>query len=300
MSGSAAATSGAHAGAAVAEDAASQETPRIGLIAGNGMLPVLVARGMRARGLAVHAAGLRGQYEPALAAECTSLTPVGLARLGAWIRVLRRARVQEAVMVGGVAKRTAHDPFRVLRFLPDGRALRIWYRRLRHDRRNAALLAAVADELAGEGITLIDSTTHIPEHLASPGVMGRVRPTERQRGDVDFGRPILAATTAHDVGQSIAVCDRDVIAVEAVEGTAAMIERAGALCRTKGWTLLKTSKPDHDMRADVPSIGVETIRQVKAAGGGCVALGAGRVILIDRPAVIATADAAGIAVVGFD
>jgi DUF1009 family protein len=274
--------------------------PRIGLIAGDGRLPVLVARGMRARGLEVHAAGLRGQYLPELAAECASLVPVGLARPGSWIRVLRRAGVTEAVMVGGVAKRTAHDPLRIVRLLPDLRAIRLWYRRLRHDRRNAALLAALADELASEGLTLIDSTTHIPDHLAASGAMGRVAPSDRQRGDIDFAWPILTATTAHHIGQSMAACDRDVIAVEAVEGTAAMIERAGQLCRSKGWTLLKTSTPDHDMRADVPTIGVETVRQVKAAGGGCIAVGTGRVILIDRPAVIAAADEAGIAVFGVD
>ena len=272
--------------------------PRIGLIAGNGRLPVLVARGMRARGLEVHAAGLRGEFDPDLSAECASLVPVGLARPGAWIRVLRRAGVREAVMVGGVAKRRAHDPLRILRLLPDLRAIRLWYRRLRHDRRNAALLAALADELASEGLRLIDSTTHIPEHMASPGVMGRVQPTARQRGDIDFAWPLLQAAAVHDIGQAIAACDRDVIAVEAVEGTAAMIARAGALCRSRGWTLLKTAKAGHDMRADVPTIGVETVLQVREAGGGCIAVGAGAVILIDRPAVIAAADAAGIAIVG--
>lgn len=279
---------------------AGVDRPRIGLIAGHGQLPVIVAEGMKARGFEVHAAGLKGEYADELVPICDRLVPVGMARLGSWIRVLRAAGVSEAVMVGGVAKRKAHDPLRVLRQLPDWRALVIWYRRLRHDRRNAALLAAVADELKTAGITLIDSTTHIPEHMAGAGVMGRTQPTDRQRGDIEFGRPILAGTASLDIGQSIAVCDRDVIAVEAVEGTAAMIERAGQLCRSRGWTLLKTARPGHDMRADVPTIGLETIRQVKEAGGGCIAVGAGRVILIDRPKVVEAADAAGIALVGVE
>jgi DUF1009 family protein len=103
-----------------------------------------------------------------------------------------------------------------------------------------------------------------------------------------------------DIGQAMAVRERDVVAVEAVEGTAAMIERAGALCRSPGWTLLKTSRPDHDMRADVPTIGAETVEQVARAGGGCIALGAGRVILIDKPKVLAKADELKIAIVGVE
>jgi DUF1009 family protein len=94
------------------------------------------------------------------------------------------------------------------------------------------------------------------------------------------------------------VRDRDVIAVEAVEGTDAMIRRSGELCRARGWTLLKSARPGHDMRADVPTIGVQTIESLAKAGAGCVALGVGRVILVDRPAVLAAADRAGIAVVG--
>ncbi|MFK7960493.1 MAG: LpxI family protein [Phycisphaerales bacterium] len=277
---------------------ADAAAPRIGLIAGHGQLPILVARGMQAAGYSVHAAGLRGEFAPELAEACTELTPVGIARMGSWIRVMRRAGVSEAVMVGGVAKRRAHARFRVIRLIPDVRSALIWYRRLRHDRRNAALLAAVADEMASAGITLIDSTTHIQDHMAAVGVMGAVAPSTAQRGDIDFGRPILAGSASLDIGQSIAVSNRDVIAVEAVEGTAAMIQRAGELCRAGGWTLMKTSKPDHDMRADVPTVGVETIRQLAEAGAGCLALGAGRVIMIDRAAVIAEADARKIALVG--
>ena len=201
-------------------------------------------------------------------------------------------------MVGGVSKRTAHDPRRLLHYLPDWRAILIWYRRLRHDRRNAALLAAVADELGREGITLIDSTHYIPEHLAGVGVLGQVQPTRGQQADIDFGWPLLMQTAALDIGQSMAVRERDVLAVEAVEGTDEMIDRAGQLCRGSGWTLLKTSKPDHDRRADVPTIGVQTIGRLKAAQAGCIAVGAGRVILIDQPAVLAAANDVGIAVVG--
>ncbi len=272
----------------------------LGLIAGQGMLPLIVARGMKAAGHRVCCVGLRDQFDRTLPAACDDFREAGIAQIGRWIRTLRRAGVTEAVMVGRVAKIRMHDPLRLLRQIPDWRALNIWYRRLRHDRRNAAVLAAVADELEANGIRLIDSTAYIPDHLATTGVMGGVAPTAEQRRDVEFGWPILTQVARLDVGQSIAVRDRDVIAVEAVEGTDGMIARAATLCRAKGWTLLKTAKPDHDLRADVPTVGVDTIDRLAAAGGGCIALGAGRVILLDRPRVLAAADRAGIAVVGVD
>jgi DUF1009 family protein len=275
------------------------ETPKkLGLIAGRGRLPVIVAEGMRAAGAAVCCVGLRDQYAAELRERCDEFRTAGIVQLGKWIRVLRRAGVHEAVMVGGVEKARMHDPLRLLRQLPDWRAAMIWYRRLRHDRRTPALLAAVADELAANGITLIDSTTYIPDHLATPGTMGAVAPNSDQQADIDFGWPLLMRAVELGIGQSMAVRERDVIAVEAVEGTDRMIDRAGELCRRKGWTLLKTASADQDMRADVPTIGVGTIERVAAAGGRGIAVGAGRVILVEKPQVIEAADHAKIALVG--
>jgi len=276
-------------------------TSRVGIIAGQGTLPFLVARGMRAAGREVHCVGLRGQFEPALRAECDAFREAGVLQLGRWIRLFRRAGVTEVTMVGRVSKRRMHDPWmaaRALRDLPDWRTANLWFRKLRHDRRSATLLRAVADDLATEGVVLIDSTRYIPDHLATEGPMGRVQPDARALADVAFGWPLLEKVGGLDIGQAISVRERDVIAVEAVEGTDAMIRRSGELCRARGWTLLKTARPGHDMRADVPTIGVQTIEGLRAAGAGCVAVGVGRVILVDRPAVIAAADRAGIAIVG--
>lgn len=272
----------------------------IGLIAGQGRLPILVAEGIHAAGEEVCCVGLRDQFDSTLPARCDRFAPAGLVRLGRWIRLLRRWGVTEAVMVGAVTKARMHDPLRVLRQMPDWRAAILWYRRLRHDRRSAAVLAAVADMLEEGGVRLIDSTTYIPDHLAEVGVMTRHQPTPAQRADIEFGWELLDRVVELGAGQSMAVRERDVIAIEAVEGTARMIERAGTLCRAKGWTLLKTASADHDMRADVPSMGVETIEQLSRAGAGCAALGAGRVILIDKPAVLAAADRAKIALVGVE
>ena len=270
----------------------------LGLIAGQGRLPLLVARGMRSAGARVCCVGLREQYDLQLPHLCDEFSAVGLVRIGAWIRFFRRRNVKDVVMIGGVTKTRMHDRWRLFRQIPDWRAAMLWYRHLRHDRRNATVLRAVADELARNGITLIDSTTYISDHLASEGFMTRTQPSAFQRGDIDFGWPMLAQTVELDIGQSIAVRDRDVIAVEAVEGTDAMIERAGQLCNAPGWTLLKTAKRDHDMRADVPTIGLATIERAGRAGCGCIALGASRVILVDKPAVLKAADEMRIAIVG--
>jgi len=274
------------------------DPPRLGLIAGQGRLPILVARGMRAAGARVACVGLRGQYDPDLPPLCDTFAEAGIVRLGRWIKLLRRWEVDRAVMVGRVAKVRAHDPLRLFRQIPDWRALRLWYRRLRHDHRTPALLSAVAEELLKNGITLIDSTLYIPDHLATGGVMGRHQPTGAQRADIDFGWRLLERIVELDVGQAMAVREHDVIAVEAVEGTDALIDRAGELCPARSWTLLKTAKAAHDMRADVPTIGVQTIERLKSAGSTCLAVGAGRVILIDKPAVLEAADRARVAVVG--
>ncbi len=161
-------------------------------------------------------------------------------------------------------------------------------------------MAREADELHIDGATLIESMTHIQEHLASEGVMGSVRPGRRQQADIDFGWPLLEQVVELEAGRAMAVREHDVIGVEAAEGTAALIERAAGLCRAKGWTLLKTARADRDPTSDMPTIDVDTIEQLAKAGGRCVALGAGRVRLIDKAAVLTAADRAKIAVVGID
>ncbi|HWB20062.1 MAG TPA: UDP-2,3-diacylglucosamine diphosphatase LpxI, partial [Phycisphaerales bacterium] len=258
----------------------------LGLIAGSGRLPLLVARGMHSAGANVACVGLKEQYDLQLPSLCDKFHTVGILRIGSWIKLLKRHGVTQAVMIGGVSKRKMHARRRLLQHVPDWRAILLWYRHLRHDRRNHAVLAAVADELARNGITLIDSTKYIADHLATAGVMTRTKPSAQNHADIEFAWPLLQKTVELDIGQSIAVRDRDVIAVEAVEGTDEMIRRAGSLCPAPGFTLLKTAKADHDMRADVPTVGLSTIIELAKAGGTCLAVGAGRVILVDKPAVL--------------
>ena len=272
---------------------------RVGLIAGQGRLPILVARGMREAGLEVCAVGLAGQYEPELPGVCDRFARVGVLRLGQWSRCLRRMGAREAVMVGRVDKaRLMHSPMRFVHAFPDVRTLRLWYGELRHDHRSPAVLAGIAGVLERSGVHLIDSTTHIPDQLAHEGVMTRHKPDARALDDVAFGWPILRRLLDLHVGQAIAVRERDVVAVEAVEGTDRMIQRAGELCRRGGWTLLKAAPPDHDRRADVPTVGVQTIRHAATSGCACIAVAARDVILVDKSDTLALADELGVSILG--
>lgn len=271
----------------------------IGLIAGGGQLPVLVAQGLRRAGHPVHGLGLFRQYSEELPPLCASFREVGLFRVGSWGRILSRMGIRHAIMVGKVDKaRLMHDPFKLLRYIPDFRTAVRWYRDLRHDRRSHAVLAAIAHELERDGVSLLDSTMPIPDQLAAPGVMTRKTPSAEERADIDFVWPLLTQLLRLDVGQAVAVRDRDVIAVEAVEGTDAMIERVEALCRGRPWTLCKGARSGHDRRSDVPTVGPTTIERLAAAGGTCLALSVDDVIMLEKDAMIEAADRAGVAVVG--
>ncbi len=172
---------------------------------------------------------------PELRRECDDFAWVGVLRMGQWVRVLRAWGCHEAIMVGRVRKTQMYDPWRYFRYIPDWRAARLWFTDLRHDKRPYAILQAVIRELSSAGINLMDSTTYCADQLADSGVLTRHQPNESQWSDIRFGWSICRQLSTLDIGQSIAVMDRDVIAVEALEGTNAMIERAGKLYRVRGW-----------------------------------------------------------------
>ncbi len=228
----------------------------IGLIAGQGRLPYIVAQGAKAAGMKVVCAALQDSAEPGLAEFVDEFYDVPIARFGAWISKLKKHGVCDTVMVGRVAKKRLQRTtiFRlILSYLPDWRVLRTYFLRLKgKDKRNDTLLQAIADELASGGINLIDSTKYCKEHLADSGVMTETKPTAAVRGDIEFGWKLVKKMGELDIGQSIAVSGGDIIAVEAIEGTARMIDRAGQFCKKGGWTLIKTAKPNQDMRFDVP------------------------------------------------
>lgn len=271
----------------------------IGLIAGGGQLPIFVAEGLRKQGYTVHGVGLHRQYDPSLPDRCDTFKDVGLLRLASWGRVLRRQGVRHAIMVGKVEKaKLMHDRFRLFKNIPDLTTAIVWYRKLRHDRRSHAVLKVVADELDRKGVQLIDSTIPIPDQLSSPGVMTRTSPTPEQRADIELVWPMLAELLRLDIGQSLTVRDRDVISVEAVEGTDRMIERTGDLCKRGGWTLVKGARAQHDRRSDVPTVGIRTIEHMHQHGGRCLAIAADDVIMLDRENMIKRADELGVAIIG--
>ena len=271
----------------------------LGLIAGEGVFPLLVARGARAAGRKVVCAAMAGNAWPDLEKEVDSLKWVGVLRLGQWIRTLRAAGCTEAIMVGRVRKAQMYSRWRYFQYIPDWRTLKLWFTRLRRDKRDHAVLLAVADELAKEGITLIDSTAYCADQLATPGVMTQRQPTEGQWADIRFGYDLCRTISKLDIGQALAVMDKDVIAVEAVEGTDAMVERAGRYCKVGGWTLVKVANANQDMRMDVPSIGTTTIEKLAAARAGCLLLEPGKTILLEKAKVLELADRYKIAVVGW-
>ncbi len=272
----------------------------LGLIAGEGIFPLLVARGARAAGRRVVCVGIAGNASAELRKECDEFHWVGVSRLGRWISRLRSAGCTEAIMVGRVQKTTMYTPFVLLRYIPDLRTARVWLFRLRNDKRPNAVLHAVIDELGSSGITLIDSTRYCTDQLAGVGVLTRRQPSEDQWNDIRFGWNICKQISTMDIGQSIAVRDRDVIAVEALEGTNAMIERAGGLCKVGGWTLIKVANKDQDMRADVPTIGTTTIEKLAAANASCIVLEAEKTIILEKQKVLEMADRYKIVIVGYE
>jgi hypothetical protein len=271
----------------------------LGLIAGEGIFPTLVARGAHARGRKVVAAAFSGFAWPELRDEVDVFKWVGIVRLGQWIRVLRNEGCTQAILVGRVAKEKIYDRWRWFQYIPDLRTINVWFRYLHRDKRDQSVLRCIDRELASEGIHLIDSTTYCAEHLATQGVMTRTNLSAKQWDDVRFGWDLCQSISRLDIGQSMAVCDKNVIAVEAVEGTNAMIERAGQLCRVGGWTMIKVSNVNRDMRLDVPTVGTTTIEKLHAARASALVLEPGKTIILEKAKVLELADRYRIAVVGY-
>ena len=268
---------------------------RLGLIAGNGRFPFLVLDAARAQGHQVTVVAVKEEAFPELA-DAAAREPraelhwVPLGHLGTCIAVLKAAGVSRAVMAGQVKHARIFSGV-----LPDLTLLSV-LRRLKA-RNTDALIAAVADVLAEQGITLMDSTELLQPLLAPAGTLGTRAPSEPEQADFAFGYGMADAIAALDIGQSVAVKDGAVVAVEAMEGTDEMLRRAGQLAGP-GLRLVKVAKPNQDMRFDVPVIGVRTIDVLREVGATAVSVDAGKTLLIDGPAVVEAANACGLAIVG--
>jgi DUF1009 family protein len=267
----------------------------IGLIAGNGSFPFLVLRAARQAGHHVVIVAIEGEAFPeleALARELgeTVFSWIALGQLGTCLKTLKRAGVRRAIMAGQVKHVKLFGGV-----LPDLTLLKV-LSRLKSNNTDA-LIAAVADVLHEHGITLMDSTALLGPLVARPGVLSRAAPTEAMTADFEFGARMADAIAGLDIGQTIIVKDRAVVAVEAMEGTDAVIARAGALAGA-GTRVVKVAKPSQDMRFDVPVVGVATIQAMRASGADALSIDAGKTLILDGDAFVRAADDAGIVVVG--
>ena len=267
----------------------------LGLIAGNGTFPFLVLRAARRLGHDVVVVAIRGEAFAeleALARELggTEFVWIHLGQLGKCIETFQGHGVSRAVMAGQVKHVKLFGGV-----MPD-RTLFSVLMRLKA-KNTDALIAAVADVLQDHGITLLESTALLAELMARPGVVSRAQPTEAMRADFEFGYGVADQIAGVDIGQTIVVKDRAVVAVEAMEGTDATIARAGALAGP-GTRVVKVAKPKQDMRFDVPVVGVATVEAMQAAGADAISIDAGRTLVVDGQMFLDAADAAGIVVVG--
>jgi UDP-2,3-diacylglucosamine hydrolase len=277
----------------------------LGLIAGNGRFPFLLLDAARAQGLAVVVAAIREETDPEIdrrAVDDPGITVhwLSLGELSRLIETFRAAGVEKAVMAGQVKHKQIFSSIR-----PDWRLAKLLLN-LR-TRSTDMLLGAVAKVLADEGIELIRSTTFLEPLLAGEGTLAERPPSEDEQKNIAYGLQVAGALAGFDIGQTVVVAAQACVAVEAMEGTDATIERAGLLMRTlegdastleRGLTVVKVAKPNQDMRFDVPVVGTATIETMIRAGASCLSLEAGRTLLFDRDTLLHRAAEAGIAVVG--
>ncbi len=269
----------------------------VGLLAGSGRFPVLVAEKARGLGISIVCVGVRDEAPPHLAELVDRFYWAGVARLGRMIRCFKRAGVRRAVMAGKIRKSVMHTRWRMLRLWPDWRTLSFWFRRRRRDNKDDSLLLGIIDEFAADGIRFESALDLCPELLVKAGVLTRRAPSTREEADIAFGWELAREMGRLDVGQSVAVRERAVLAVEAIEGTDRAIARAGELCPRGGFVVVKVAKPQQDMRFDVPTVGCSTIATLHRAGGRVLAIEAGKTIIIDQDETVALADRHGITIV---
>jgi DUF1009 family protein len=267
---------------------------RIGLIAGNGRFPFLALQGARSLGHDVTVVAVKEEAFPELERAArdagADLHWVSLGHLGKCIKILKEAGIRQAVMAGQVKHAKIFSGI-----LPDLTLLSV-LTKLRA-RNTDALISAVAEVLQGEGIELLNSTAFLEPLLAKGGVLSRRVPSAEELEDLAFGYRMADALAALDIGQTIVVKDKAVVAAEAMEGTDAVIRRAGEIAGP-GSRIVKVAKPKQDMRFDVPVVGVATIEAMRAAGATAISIDAGRTLIVDGHKFFEAADAAGMAVVG--
>ncbi len=277
--------------------------PKIGLVAGWGRFPIVVAQALRAQGCQVYCLAARDHADPALSELCHDWQPLGLAKLGTAIRYFHRHGITRATMAGKIHKVLIFRKYHWLRHLPDWTFFKTFYPHWitkTKDRKDDTLLGTIVAAFAREGIEFGPATDYAPELLVRAGNLTNRVPSAHQWKDIRFGWELAKELGRVDVGQSVAVKGLAVLAVEAVEGTDECIRRAGHLCPSGNFTVVKVAKPQQDMRFDVPTVGVLTVQTLIEAGASVLAIEAGKTIILDQEEMIRLADRHNLAIVALD
>jgi DUF1009 family protein len=265
---------------------------RIGLISGSGQFPVIFSRAARKRGLRVYAVAHMGETEPGLESHVEAMKWIRIGQLNQLISFFRSHGVKDAVMAGAIRKTKMFSDVR-----PDLKALKI-LATMDHTQ-DDGLLRAFAGELERAGITIHASTFLLPELLAQKGSWTRRKPSRSEMSDVRFGWRIVKEIGRLDIGQTVVVRDGSVMAVEAIDGTDATIRRGGELGREKT-VVVKASKPNQDLRFDMPAVGVRTIETMVDVGASVLAVEADKTVVFDKEDMVALADKQRIAIIGLE
>lgn len=262
---------------------------KIGLIAGNGNFPIAFAQAAKQKGLHVIAVAHEGETLPELAQLVDGIFWVKVGQLGKIITILKEQGVVDVLMAGGIKKTRFFSGT-----LPDMRGMALLAKMVH--RKDDSLLRAVADELESEGITVRESTLFLDSIVAQQGILTKRKPSKAECRDIEFGWQMAKEIGRLDIGQTVVVKDQVILAVEAIEGTDEAIRRGGKLCG-QGAIVVKVCKPHQDLRFDLPAIGTQTIKSMLEVQASCLAVEAGKTIILDRETVIKNADRAGITIV---
>jgi DUF1009 family protein len=278
--------------------------PPIGLIAGWGSFPMQVAQSLIRDGRNVCCVAISGHANTDLESICDHVIWMGVGKLGGHLRYFRRNGVKQVTMAGKLFKTDIlfHGSM-WLKHVPDLTCIRTFAPHLlgrKRDARDDRLLLAVTDAYTRHGIEVCPATDFAPELLVKHGLISGPAPSVRLQSDIETGWSVAKQMGGMDIGQTITIKDGTVLAVEAIEGTDACILRTGELCRRGGWTLVKVSKPNQDMRFDVPTIGPQTVARVRDAGGKAIAIEAGKTIVVEREQTLELARSCGITIVAID
>jgi len=267
----------------------SEQRGTVGLIAGGGQFPLMVAEGARRHGFRVVAVAHKGETEPSLSDQVDKITWIKLGQLGQMIKALKKEGVQKTLMAGSITKKRMFE-----NIMPDLKGLTVISRlAIFHD---DDILRALAEELAKEGIEIVSSTLYLPELLAPSGCLTKKKPNKVEKEDIDFGWKMAKELGRLDIGQCVVVRRKTVLAVEAIDGTDETILRGGRLSK-EGAVVIKVSKPNQDLRFDVPAIGLDTIKVMSQVRASVLVVEAGKTLIFDRDEMVAGADEMDISII---